>query len=616
MKNVEKKQNKGINLFSYFKPYSFLIICTFLLLVLNIVLTTISTIYGADFLTLVTERNFREAVDILWILVVLFILTTGFEFLLYIIFLLLNTWVSSAIKIDLASRCFELSSKTFSDHNLGSLTLRILRDPDTLVYCVTQIERQITALIQSVVIVVYISFLNLFIGLLSIAIILVSFIFIAVRKRLRERDTKVLNNALEKNNSLIIESIKGERDVKSLYMEASIKEQFTVNYGILNKKKIKYNSTQNSLGSLRGFSSRILMYVSLFLGIVFVERSLLAMSSFLFFYSNQNKSADLAFNISAIIDDATDFKISYKRIKELYENDEYEMESFGSRHLKNVKGKIEFKNVGFSYLTYKDIPIEEQLKIEKYNKKHKIKEPVSTRKITGKNQVFKNLNFVIEPNTTVAFVGKSGSGKTTIANLVSKIYTVDKGRVLIDGININSLDKDTVRNSIALVNQSPYIFDMTIKENLLLARPNATDEEIKDVLESSALDEFVASLPEGVDTRVGEGGIKLSGGQKQRLAIARTMLKRSSIIIFDESTSSLDNLAQSKIKESLDNLKGKSTIIIIAHRLSTIRNADKIFFLQKGEIVSSGTFDELYKNDEAFRTMFLAENLIGNDEEK
>ena len=254
MKNVEKKQNKGINLFSYFKPYSFLIVCTFLLLVLNIVLTTISTIYSADFLTLMTERNFREAVDILWIIVVLFILSTGFELLLSIIFQLLMTWISSAIKIDLASRCFELSSKTFADHNLGSLTLRILRDPNALVYCVIHIEREITALIQCVVIVVYISFLNLFIGLLSIAIILVSFIFIAARKRLRERDVKVLNNIIEKNESLIIESIKGERDVKSLYMESSIKEQFTVNYGILNKKQIKYNNTQHSLGYSRVFA--------------------------------------------------------------------------------------------------------------------------------------------------------------------------------------------------------------------------------------------------------------------------------------------------------------------------------------------------------------------------
>ena len=150
---------------------------------------------------------------------------------------------------------------------------------------------------------------------------------------------------------------------------------------------------------------------------------------------------------------------------------------------------------------------------------------------------------------------------------------------------------------------------MTIKENLLLAKPNATDEEINNVIKESALDEFVSTLPEGLDTHVGEGGIKLSGGQKQRLAIARTMLKQSSIIIFDESTSSLDNFAQNTIKESIDNIKGKATVIIVAHRLTTIKNADKIFYLENGEIVDSGTFKELYKRNKTFKALFIAENI-------
>ncbi|MBQ8444154.1 MAG: ATP-binding cassette domain-containing protein [Clostridia bacterium] len=231
------------------------------------------------------------------------------------------------------------------------------------------------------------------------------------------------------------------------------------------------------------------------------------------------------------------------------------------------------------------------------------------RKIKSTNQIFNNLSFKIKPNTTVAFVGKSGSGKSTILNLMSKMYEVDDGKVLIDGVNINVLDKKTLRNNISLVNQFPYIFDMTIKENLLLANKEATDEQIYVCLAKASLSEFIVSLPEGLNTKVGESGIKLSGGQKQRLAIARALLRNSPIIIFDESTSSLDNFAQEDIKHSIDALKGQGTIVIVAHRLSTIRNSDQIFFLDEGKILDIGTFDELFENNTKFKNMFYAENL-------
>jgi len=189
------------------------------------------------------------------------------------------------------------------------------------------------------------------------------------------------------------------------------------------------------------------------------------------------------------------------------------------------------------------------------------------------------------------------------------MYNVDNGKILIDGVDIQKLNKETIRNSISLVNQFPYIFDMTIKENLLLAKPSATDEELEKALNDAALLDFINDLPQKINTIVGESGIKLSGGQKQRLAIARALLKNSSIILFDESTSSLDNLAQNQVKQSIENIKGKSTVVIVAHRLSTIKNVDKIFFLENGKIVDSGTFNELYKRNKNFKTIFLAENL-------
>jgi len=268
-----------------------------------------------------------------------------------------------------------------------------------------------------------------------------------------------------------------------------------------------------------------------------------------------------------------------------------------------VKGDIEFKSVSFTYSEYEF----------EYNKKTKKK----TKKLISENNIFKNLSFTIPRNTTVAFVGKSGSGKSTILNLMAKMNEVNDGEVLIDGVNINSLSKETLRKSFSLVNQFPYIFDMSIKENLLLAKPDATDEDIHQSIRLAALDEFVNGLPKGINTKVGESGIKLSGGQKQRLAIARAMLRKSPVILFDESTSSLDNFAQEEVKKSIDSIKGTSTIVIVAHRLSTIKDSDIIFFLDNGKIIDQGSFDDLYDRNETFQRMFLAENIdnVNNNED-
>lgn len=296
----------------------------------------------------------------------------------------------------------------------------------------------------------------------------------------------------------------------------------------------------------------------------------------------------------------------------LFDENEFVTEKFGTLSVGNLVGEIEFKDVSYTFkeYEYEELTADDLFKNGKEkktkNSKNKYKR---NKKLVSENKIFDKLSFKIQPNTTVAFVGKSGSGKSTILNLMSKMYEADEGQVLIDGIDIKSLDKETLRSTISLVNQFPYIFDMTIKENLLLAKADATDEEIVDAIKKASLEEFVSTLPKGLDTKVGESGIKLSGGQKQRLAIARALLRNSNIIIFDESTSSLDNFAQGEIKKSIDGLKGKSTIVIVAHRLSTIKDVDKIFFLDGGKIIDTGTFDELFEKNEKFKTMFLAENI-------
>ena len=193
---------------------------------------------------------------------------------------------------------------------------------------------------------------------------------------------------------------------------------------------------------------------------------------------------------------------------------------------------------------------------------------------------------------------------------MSKMYEADAGEILIDGVNINNLTKESLRNTISLVNQFPYIFDMTIKENLLLAKKDATNAEIEKAIKDASFDDFVSTLNKGLDTKVGESGVKLSGGQKQRLAIARALLRNSSIIIFDESTSSLDNFAQENIKRSIDNLKGKSTIVIVAHRLSTVVDCDKILVLDNNKIIAEGTHKQLIKSCNVYKELYKTEELV------
>ncbi len=354
--------------------------------------------------------------------------------------------------------------------------------------------------------------------------------------------------------------------------------------------------------SIRNYIVEILGFISLIIGIILLDKGLLTLATYFVIFSNNEHNGNFVYFAGEISNLLIKIKVCKNRIESLFDEEEYVTEKFGNLSLDKVNGKIEFKNVCYSFKEYNTDNKDE------FDDEKDLKNKVQ-RQLVSETKIFDNLNFEILPNTTVAFVGKSGSGKSTILNLISKMYEVDSGEILIDKYNINEFDKETLRNTISLVNQFPYIFDMTIKENLMLAKPNASDDELNLVIKNSSLSEFLSTLPQGLNTRVGESGIKLSGGQKQRLAIARALLRNSPIIIFDESTSSLDNIAQNDIKKSIDNLKGQSTIVIVAHRLSTIKDVDKIFFLDEGKIIDSGTFDELFKTNDKFKNMFFAENI-------
>lgn len=234
--------------------------------------------------------------------------------------------------------------------------------------------------------------------------------------------------------------------------------------------------------------------------------------------------------------------------------------------LNNIKGTIEFRNVNFKYDTSTDY-------------------------------ILKDINFKVEQGRTVALVGASGSGKTTIVNLIPRFYVVKEGEILIDGINVNNFDKNDLRRLVGLVPQETVLFAETIKENIRLGKLDATDEEIFEAAKFANAYDFIMDLPDKFDTYVGERGMQLSGGQRQRIAIARAILSNPKILLLDEATSALDNESELIVQDALDRLMKTRTSLVVAHRLSTIQNADLIIVLDKGVIVETGKHDELLKKE-------------------
>ena len=231
-------------------------------------------------------------------------------------------------------------------------------------------------------------------------------------------------------------------------------------------------------------------------------------------------------------------------------------------------------------------------------------ENVSFKYPTTKERAIKNINFKIKGGTMAAFVGQSGAGKSTIMSLIPRFYDSQSGKILIDGQNIYDVNLFSLRKSISLVSQDVILFDDTVRSNILYANPNATEDQIYGACKLAAAEEFIIKLPDGYDTKIGENGVKLSGGQKQRISIARAILKNSPIILLDEATSALDTESEKKVQIAIRKLTENRTTLVIAHRLSTVYNADTIFVVNNGNIVSFGTHKELIEKSLEYKSLY------------
>jgi ATP-binding cassette, subfamily B, bacterial len=290
--------------------------------------------------------------------------------------------------------------------------------------------------------------------------------------------------------------------------------------------------------------------------------------------------------------------VSFERVFEVLDLEPMVKNKPGARALTSTKVKVEFKDVDFSYPNADEISLASL-------------ESVAKVETIASGQVLHNLSFVVEPGTTTALVGPSGAGKTTISALIPRLYDVTGGSISVDGTDIREITLDSLRQSIGVVMQDAHLFHETIAENLRYAKEDATQEEMESACKAAQIWDLVSSLPNGLDTMVGERGHRLSGGEKQRLAIARLLLKSPSIVILDEATAHLDSENEQLVHEALSNaLKGR-TNIVIAHRLSTVREADQILVLEKGVIVERGTHETLIAKGGLYSELYNRQDLTG-----
>lgn len=484
--------------------------------------------------------------------------------------------VTEKLQKQISREILKISQTDIDSNSTGVFVQRMTSDADELANMFTTGFGRCVGILTSIGTFISVFIINKYVFLFYVvAASILTIIHLIKSKKYKTKD-KEKRKAQEKVTGLTSELIRGIRDIKMLNAKDSFIK--VLNNNIKNKNDkylemrnidIAYNLVIDSLTAL--FE---LLLIGLFIYLISNDMLTVAMAIALFSYRDRLMSNFME-RVSQLLEEANSFNLSFERVFALLDNKTFKKEKFGKDKLDNIKGDFEFKDVSFSY--------------------------------TDGLKVLDNINFKVKANSTVGFVGSSGSGKTTIFSLLCKMYDVDSGEILIDNKNINDLDEDSIRGNITIIGQSPYVFNMSIIDNMKLVKENVTLEEIREACKLACLDDYIESLPDKYDTIIGEGGVTLSGGQKQRLAIARALIQKTEIILFDEATSALDNETQRKVQDAINNLKNEYTIMIIAHRFSTILNCDKIFFIDKGKVLDSGTHEELLKKCKEYKKLYESE---------
>ena len=494
------------------------------------------------------------------------VLFAGFQGVLRYLNTYLTDWTSlkitNAVKVDLFSRLVHMDTSFFDKNTSGLILNRYLTDPDTaskgIVDNLTTLIISVFGAISLIIVMLHSSW-----KLAVVGVIVLGAAFLPV-SLIRKKIKSVSNKNMVITGGIMTtmnETYSGNRVVTAYNLQERQNKNFI--QGIIDSFNVTISLTKRV-----GWMSPI-MYMIASLGIAFV----------LFYgtkliYDGQMTAGGFASFVTSLL-------LLYKPVKSLGRT---------LSHIQNI-----FVAMGRVFELFDYVP-----KI--VDKEQTIPVPEIKDSVTFENVSFeydedklvlKNINLKVAKGETLAIVGNSGGGKSTLVNLIPRFYDVKSGAIKLDGQDIRDMKLSDLRNNISFVFQDNFLFTGTIRENILLAKPNATDDELNDALRASHLHDVIASLPNGLDTLLGERGLTLSGGQRQRVAIARAMIRNTPIIILDEATSALDNESEAIVQKALDNLMQNKTVFVIAHRLSTIKNANRIAVINDGKLVELGSHDEL-----------------------
>ena len=555
----------------YLKKVKSLAVILIVIEIISSVVSIFLPIINANLLTSLTEFNLNKAFKftiLLFVLTIASIITGKYAnwFLMKIREILLYN-----IRFDMLKRMFKLKIRNYDVTTSGEFQERIKSDPMSVVEVFSVVQYSFFSLVKELVILIYIFYLNFYIGLIYLLGVIIIYFYEKIAYKHYEKLDRNNMKCKEENGTILNEILKGIRDIRLLNVKDKVMNIASHSLNKQAKIETDLSNTRVKIVNTTQLMEAFLTCAVILMGIFLIKKDMMTLTAFLIVFMYRSDIFGLILSYTSLKEYTTKYKVAKDRIIELFDIKKFPIEKFGTKSIAGVKGKIEFSEVSFGY---------------------------------NKKEVLHNISFIVNPKENVAIVGKSGSGKSTIFNLLTKSYDNYKGSIKIDDIDIKELDHDTLRNSISIISQNPYIFNLTIKENLKLIDRRVTEHEIIEACKVAKIHDYIETLPQGYDTLVGEGGVNLSGGQKQRLAIARALLKQSKILLFDEATSALDNVTQKEIQEAIDNISKDYTIIIIAHRLSTIINSNKIFILDKGKIIGKGTHQELLKEHKEYKTLY------------
>jgi len=489
------------------------------------------------------------------------------------------------LETDLVQNALRITTRCLDRKGSGLFIQRLTQDTSQLATGFSTMADLFSQSIEKIGILAAVLIVNPIAFAAMVGILAVQTVIETVRTRIHKVDDRAYRTANEKYTDFVNEMIHGAKDVKLTHSESAFESELVRRIADANNKRMKMQnrSAVFSLARMEIGSFGTYAFIAL-LVLLMSQGRLTAADALILFNYRSNVGVSSIQLVGQVMEFLRGLELSTERVIAIIHSPEFPKETFGTQRLDAFSGGIRFEHVRFSY--------DRQI----------------SRRAPG--WVLKDMDFEIRPGESVAFVGASGCGKSTVFNLISRLYEVNEGTIRFDGVDIQDLDVESVRGNLAVVCQSPYLFQLSIRDNLRLAKPDMTEEEMKAACRMACIDRDIESKPEGYDTVIDENGVNLSGGQRQRLAIARALLKNAPVLMLDEATSALDNMTQAKIQEAIANIRGSRTVITIAHRLSTVIGADRILYIEDGRILEQGSHAELLERCEPYRKLYEAE--LGN----